>query len=103
MNDSKAFGDYKCNAQNALGTLERTISLNEGTKPPAPNDISLRGFNSDTFDLDVGAIRTSKTRNPMDINGYRFEIISKHLYLANGKKWKNARVLTFGFEDGTIF
>lgn len=100
VNDTKAFGDYRCHAENALGTLDRTITLQQGEKPEKPKQVELRGYSSDTFDVDVGAIRTSKTRHPMDINGYRFEIISVAEYRQNGGKWDTARVLDLGFEDG---
>ncbi len=69
VNDTKAFGDYKCKAENSLGTLERIITLTEGVKPEKPSNLALRGVNSDTFDVDVGATRKTKERNPMDING----------------------------------
>lgn len=36
----------------------------------------------------------------MDINGYRFEIISVSDYRLNGGKWDKARVLNLGFGDG---
>lgn len=101
MNDTKAFGEYKCKAQNGLGTLERTISLQEGTKPERPSVVQLRGCSSDTFDVDVGAVRTSKIRHEMDVNGYRFEIISTPDFRRNGARWDKARVMIFGFEDGT--
>lgn len=100
VNDTKAFGDYRCNARNALGTLDRTISLQQGVKPEKPKHVELRGFSSDTFDVDVGAFRTSKQRHPMDIIGYRFEIISVADYRMDGGKWDAARVLDLGFEDG---
>lgn len=69
VNNSTVFGDYKCKAENSLGTLERIITLNQGVKPEKPPHIVLRGVNSDTFDVDVGAVRKTKERNPMDING----------------------------------
>lgn len=100
VNDSKAFGDYTCRAQNSLGVLERIITLMEGVKPEKPSNLALRGVNSDTFDVDVGAVRKTKTRNEMDINGYRFEIIESEKFRLDGRKWDNARVMILGFEDG---
>lgn len=72
----------------------------EGVKPEKPSNLALRGVNSDTFDVDVGAVRKSKIRNPMDINGYRFEIIESEKFRIDGRKWDNARVMILGFEDG---
>lgn len=85
-----------------MGTLERTITLSKGIKPEKPPTLQLRGVNSDTFDIDVGAIRKPKPRHPMDINGYRFEIISVQDFRLNGGKWDNARILVLGFEDGIV-
>lgn len=41
----------------------------EGIKPEKPTNLALRGVNSDTFDVDVGAHRKKGSRHPMDING----------------------------------
>lgn len=102
VNDSKAFGDYKCKAENSLGTLERIITLSEGVKPEKPSNLALRGVNSDTFDVDVGAVRKTKDPVPMEVNGYRFEIIESEKFRLDGRKWDHARVMILGFEDGTI-
>lgn len=83
--------------------MERTITLQAGVKPEKPKTVQLRGCSSDTFAVDVGAVRTSKIRNEMDINGYRFEIISTSDYRSNGGKWDKARVLIVGFEDGKFY
>lgn len=101
LNDSKQFGDYVCEANNSLGTLRRTIVLINGTKPNAPSHITLRGVNSNTFDLDVGAKKSSAS-SPMDIIGYRFEILSTEEYRNNGGKWTNARVVLKDFTDGKL-
>lgn len=100
INDPKKFGDYKCEAQNMFGTFERTITLNQGVKPNKPTKLELRGLNSDRFDIDVGATRTTTERSEMDINGYRFELIPLDEFKANGGKWDRARVILVGFEDG---
>lgn len=39
----------------------------------------------------------------MDINGYRFEVMSNYQFKLNGHKWDKARVLVFGFEDGSFY
>lgn len=72
-----------------------------GTKPPAPPYISLRGVNSNTFDLDVGAQKIGDS-DPMDITGYRFEILSKDEHRNNGGKWLNARIIHKDFIDGIM-
>lgn len=127
LNNTKLFGEYICEANNSLGTLRRTITLLNGTKPPAPpyvvserllhvattiskNNLpffswpmcekTLRGVNSKTFDLDVGAQKIGPA-DPMDIIGYRFEILSKDEHRNNGGKWLNARVVHKEFIDGT--
>lgn len=76
--------------------------MTEGVKPEKPSNLALRGVNSDTFDVDVGAVRKTKERNPMDINGYRFEIMESEKFRLEGRKWDHARVMILGFEDGTI-
>lgn len=99
LNNTKWFGDYVCEANNTLGTLRRTITLINGTKPPAPPHITLRGVNSKTFDLDVGAQKTG-AYDPMDVIAYRFEIVSKEEHRNNGGKWTNARIVQKDFTDG---
>lgn len=79
--------------------LKRTITLLNGTKPSPPPHIMLRGIASNMFDLDVGAKKTGKP-DPMDITGYRFEILSKEENRNKGGKWTNARVVVKGFADG---
>lgn len=101
LNNTKLFGDYVCEANNSLGTLKRTITLLNGTKPPPPPHITLRGVNSKTFDLDVGAQRTGDPE-PMDVVGYRFEILSKEDHRNNGAKWTSARVVLKDFTDGSL-
>lgn len=99
LNNTKTFGEYICEANNSLGSLRRTITLLNGTKPPAPPYITLRGVNSKTFDLDVGAQKIGEA-DPMDIIGYRFEILSKDEHRNNGGKWLNSRVVHKDFIDG---
>lgn len=76
--------------------------LINGTKPPAPPHITLRGVNSKTFDLDVGAQKNGAP-DPMDITGYRFEIQSKEMHRNNGGKWTFAHVVTKDFTDGVFY
>lgn len=102
MNNTKLFGDYVCEANNSLGTLRRTITLLSGSKPPAPPHITLRGVNSKTFDLDVGAQKIGAD-DPMDITGYRFEILSKEEHRNSGGKWTSSRVVSKDFTDGLFY
>lgn len=102
MNDSSALGDYVCEAKNHLGTLTRTIKLLNGTKPAAPRFIQLRGANSNTLDIDIGATRPS-TPDLMDVLSYRFEIISLDEYRNNGNLWTNARAVEKVFTDGMTY
>lgn len=83
-----------------MGILDRVITLLNGTKPTKPTVLQLRGVNSDTFDIDVGATRNPGPRDPMEINGYRFDVISLDDFQKNGGKWDRARVEHLGFEDG---
>lgn len=63
------------------------------SKPPKPPHITLRGVNSNTFDLDVGSIQ-------MDIIAYRFEILSNENYTKDSGRWTNPRVVLQDFEYG---
>lgn len=102
LNDSAALGDYVCEAKNHLGSLTRTIKLLNGTKPAAPRFIQLRGANSNTLDIDIGAKR-STAPDLMDILSYRFEIISLDEYRTNGNLWTTARVIEKAFTDGMTY
>lgn len=102
LNSSKEFGDYLCEANNTLGTLKRNILLINGTKPDAPMHITLRGVNSNTFDLDVGAKKIGSP-SPMDIIGYRFELVSSEELRKNGGKWNATRVVLKDFTDGVTY
>lgn len=99
LNSSKLFGEYVCEAKNELGTLKRTITLMNGTKPPAPSHIALRGIASNSFDLDVGAKKSGKA-DPMDIIAYRFELHTVDDIRASGGKWIHPRVVMKDFADG---
>lgn len=83
-----------------MGILDRVFTLLNGTKPSKPTVLQLRGVNSDTFDIDVGATRNPGPRDPMEVNGFRFEVITLDELKANGGKWDRARVENLGFEDG---
>lgn len=99
LDSEDKLGNYECEAKNELGTLKRTIDLINGTRPARPAHIVLRGVNSNTFDVDVGAKRPIKT-SAMDVTGYRFEIIPKEEFEYNRGKWITARVVYKDFTDG---
>ena len=54
------------------------------------------------MDIDVGAKRDPKSTNLMDINGYRFELIPKQVFIANGN-WQSAWIKEFAVEDGATY
>ena len=62
----------------------------------------LRGVNSDTLDIDVGAKRDTNRSNEMAIIGYRFEIIAVKDYETKSG-WKTARRIDFAVEDGATY
>lgn len=99
LDSEDKLGNYECEATNDLGTLKRTIDLINGTRPARPAQVILRGRNSNTLDLDVGAKRPAKA-SAMDVTGYRFEIISKEEFEHNRGKWTTARVVNKDFTDG---
>ncbi|XP_030383001.1 igLON family member 5 [Scaptodrosophila lebanonensis] len=101
--DHSVFDNYRCRAFNHLGSIERTIKLDKGEKPPPPVTFQLRGFNSNTFDVDVGAQRTQENRGVMEVNGYRIEYMSEFEFKSDAGKWTNAKRKDFPFEDGATF
>ena len=96
------YAEFKCKARNNLGHREQTIYLKEGKKPEAPKEFFLRGFNSDTFHVDVGAKVDPKNRHPMEIKGYRFEVITKDAF-KNNHSWKKSWVKDFSIADGATY
>lgn len=98
------FGSYSCKARNLLGEETITFSLSEGTMPEKPKVLMLRGLSSDTFDIDVGAKRDPyRKRTVMDIRGYRFELIPKHVFEKERKSWRKAIVQYYDFADGATY
>lgn len=94
------FDTYKCKVNNSLGSIDRSILLVEGTKPPKPIHLALRGLNSNTFDVDVGSVRTSKNKTLMDVNGFRIQYISENDLRRVDGDWSEANTKDFPFEDG---
>ncbi|XP_054082620.1 fasciclin-2 [Zeugodacus cucurbitae] len=102
------FDSYRCLAENQLGAIERSTKLSRGVKPPPPSVLQLRGFNSNTFDVDVGSVRISPARTPptdqlMEVNGFRIEYMTEYEFKSDGGKWSNAKRRDFPFEDGATF
>lgn len=103
INSKNDFGDYSCKVWNLLGEETILFTLAEGTMPEKPKVLMLRGLSSDTFDIDVGAKRDPYKKNHvMDVRGYRFEFIAKHVYQVK-KSWKSAIVHEFPFADGATY
>lgn len=90
-----SYGEYTCKAKNELGDKEHAINLIEGVKPESPKVFGLRGLSSDTFDIDVGAKIDFKNRHRMDVNGFRFELIPKDIFLENHGSWNRSWVKDF--------
>ncbi|EDV99237.1 neural cell adhesion molecule 2 [Drosophila grimshawi] len=101
--DAKVFDNYRCRAHNHLGSIERITRLDEGEKPPPPFVFQLRGFNSNTFDVDVSAQRDKDQRGPMDVNGFRIEYMTELEFKTDAGKWTNAKRKDFPFEEGANF
>lgn len=103
INSKNDFGNYACKVKNLLGEETITFTLSEGTMPEKPKLLMLRGLSSDTFDIDVGAKRDPGRKiHVMDVRGYRFELIAKHVYQAK-KSWKTAIVHEIPFADGATY
>jgi len=97
------FGEYKCKAKNELGEVHHIIQLQEGVKPESPRKFELRGFSSNTLDIDVGARKDPKSTNLMVICGYRFEVIPKKEWKLHNRSWETAWVKEFAVEDGATY
>uniref|UniRef100_A0A182T6N5 Ig-like domain-containing protein n=1 Tax=Anopheles maculatus TaxID=74869 RepID=A0A182T6N5_9DIPT len=130
---SSIFGKYKCEAKNELGTVTQEIHLKEGTKPDPPSLVSaggtgpsrtatlqrdiflllrppyagvqfqLRGVNSDTLDIDVGATKSHDIPpDPTTVIGYRFELMPTDEYLKS-RSWDRASRRDFDVADGATY
>jgi len=98
--DPKQFDNYRCRAQNHLGSIERVTKLEKGEKPPAPLVFQLRGYNSNTFDVDVSVQREKGKPGLMDVNGFRIEYMTELEVKTYGGVWTNARHKEFPYEEG---
>lgn len=85
-----------------MGTKHQFIQLREGKKPESPQEFFLRGFNSDTFHVDVGAKVDAKNPQTFDIKGYRFELITKESY-KDKSSWSRSWVKDFSIADGATY
>lgn len=103
IKDETLFDMYKCKAANSQGAIERSTQLEKGTKPPPPSHLQLRGFNSNTFDVDVGSVRTTPVRTIMDVNGFRIEYMTDYEFKSAAGNWSYAKRKDFPFEDGATF
>lgn len=98
--DAKVFDSYRCRAHNHLGSIERITRLDEGEKPPPPLVFQLRGYNSNTFDVDLSAPRDKDQLGPMDVNGFRIEYMTELEFKTDAGKWTNAKRKDFPYEEG---
>uniref|UniRef100_A0A1S4H1B3 Neural cell adhesion molecule 1 n=1 Tax=Anopheles gambiae TaxID=7165 RepID=A0A1S4H1B3_ANOGA len=100
---SSIFGKYKCEAKNELGSVTQEIHLKEGTKPDPPSLFQLRGVNSDTLDIDVGATKSHDIPpDPTTVIGYRFELMPTDEYLKS-RSWDHASRRDFDVADGATY
>ncbi|KAH8402959.1 hypothetical protein KR222_001081, partial [Zaprionus bogoriensis] len=100
VRDIKQFDNYRCRAQNHLGSIERVTRLEQGEKPPTPSVFQLRGYNSNTFDVDLSVQRQREKPSPMDVNGFRIEYLPELDFIADAGKWTNAKHKDFRYEEG---
>ncbi|KAM8717984.1 hypothetical protein ACLKA7_004656 [Drosophila subpalustris] len=98
--DAKQFDNYRCRAHNNLGSIERVTKLEQGKKPPLPTVFQLRGFNSNTVDVDVSVQRDKNKLDPMEVNGFRIEYLTELEFKTDLGKWTNARSKDFPYEEG---
>ncbi|XP_033149936.1 neural cell adhesion molecule 2 [Drosophila busckii] len=103
VTDVKAFDNYRCRAHNHLGSIERITRLEMGEKPPPPDVFQLRGFNSNTFDVDVSVHRDKDKRDIMEVNGFRIEYMTDLEFKTDAGKWTNAKHKVFPYEEGASF
>lgn len=82
-----------------MGHSDHFIELVEGVKPDTPPKLALRGLSSNTFDIDVGAKKDPRTVHKMDINGFRFEVIPKEIFVENND-WSRSWIKDFSVERG---
>ncbi|XP_058126256.1 neural cell adhesion molecule 2-like [Anopheles ziemanni] len=100
---SSLFGKYKCEAKNELGSVSQEIHLKEGSKPDPPSLFQLRGVNSDTLDIDVGATKSHDIPpDPTTVIGYRFELMPTDEYMKS-RSWDQASRRDFDVADGATY
>lgn len=64
--------------------------------------LALRGLSSNTFDIDVGA-KKGRKNNKMDVNGFRFELIPKEVFLDDNESWSRSWIKDFAVEDDVTY
>ncbi|KAM7352422.1 factor of interpulse interval [Cochliomyia hominivorax] len=101
--DESVFSIYKCKVKNHLGSIERSIVLKRGIKPPTPHPIQLRGLNSHTFDIELAVERPKNIKPLMEVNGYRIEYMTEMEFKKDSGKWLNAKRKDFNYESGATF
>lgn len=100
VRDVKLFDNYRCQAHNHLGSIERVIQLEQGEKPTPPQVFQLRGYNSNTFDVDISVPRNKSAPGLMDVNGFRIEYLTELEFKTDAGKWTNAKHKEFPYEEG---
>lgn len=97
--DESVFAEYRCKVKNPLGSIERMIVLKKGEKPPTPEPLTLRGFNTDKFDIEISHKNTAKS-DKMQVNGYRIQYMTELEFKKDLGKWTNAMKVDYGFKIG---
>lgn len=85
-----------------MGTIERSYVVKQGVKPPTPHPITLRGLNSNTFDIELSVTRPDNTKPLMEVNGYRIEYMSELEFKKDTGRWLNAKRKDFNYESGKL-
>ncbi|XP_075151027.1 factor of interpulse interval [Haematobia irritans] len=98
-NEEFVFSTYKCKARNHLGSIERSVILKEGEKPPTPLPLTLRGLNSHTFDIELKTPKNASTK----VIGCRFEYITELQFKKDAGQWTNAKHKNFNYDSGATF
>lgn len=89
--DENDFGDYYCEAKNALDEFRHSITVIEGAKPDPPPQFNLRGKSAYILDINIDEKPSNNVSDLMAVTDYRFELIPIDDFKMNG--WTTARTI----------
>lgn len=89
MHHNESYGKYKCLPKNEVGSAEEGyyVYVERGRQAQKPKNFTLLGVGIDSFDIYLGNLNESSD-DPMRVTKYRFEMMLKDDFEANGNMWR---------------